>query len=74
MGKHSICVTGVCDNDRRYPEQHKKHNVDGDIVMHKLPTERAVTAAWINAILKGRTGNSRKSSCFCNWIPAWLIN
>ena len=54
MGKHSICVTGVCDNDMRYPEQHKKHNVDGDIVMHKLPTERAVTAAWINAILKGR--------------------
>ena len=45
MGKHSICVTGVCDNDMRYPEQHKKYNVDGDIVMHKLPTERAVTAA-----------------------------
>ena len=50
MGKHSRCVTGICDNDIRYPELHKKHsNVDEDIV-HKLPKDGAVRAAWINAI------------------------
>ena len=49
MGKHSRCVIGVCDNDMQHPELHKKHrNVDGNIIMHKLP----VKAAWINAILK----------------------
>ena len=52
---HSRCVIGICDNDMRYPEQHKKHsNLDRDIIMHKLPKDRAVTAAWINAMLKGR--------------------
>ena len=55
MGKHSRCVTGICDNDMQYPEIHKKHsNLDGDIIMHKLPEDGAVKAAWINAILKGR--------------------
>ena len=39
MGKHSRCVTGTCNNDMQYPELHKKHsNVDGDKIMHKLPT------------------------------------
>ena len=55
MGKHSRCVTGICDNDMQYPEINKKHsNLDGDIIMHKLPEDGAVIAAWINAILKGR--------------------
>ena len=55
MGKNSRCVIGICDNDMPYPERHKKHsNVDGDIIMHKLPKDEAVRAAWINAILKGR--------------------
>ena len=55
MGKHSRCLIGICDNDMQYPELHKKHkNVDGDIIMHKLPKNGAVKAACINPILKGR--------------------
>ena len=55
MGKHSRCVIDICDNDVKYPELHKKHsNVDGDIILHKLPKDGAVKAAWINAILKGK--------------------
>ena len=55
MGKHSRCVTDICDNDIQHPQLHKKHsNVDGDIIMHKLPKDTAVKAAWINIILKGR--------------------
>ena len=55
MGKHSRCVIDICDNDMQYPELHKKHsNVDGDIIMHKLPKDRPVRAVWINAILKDR--------------------
>ena len=46
MGKYSRCVTGICDNDMRHLELHKKHsNVDGDIIMHKLPKDGAVRAA-----------------------------
>ena len=46
MGKHSRCVIGICDNDMRYPELHKKNsNVDGDITMHKLPKDGAVRTA-----------------------------
>ena len=45
MRKHSGCVIGICDNDMRYPELHKKHShVDGDIIMHKLPNDGAVRA------------------------------
>ena len=34
---------------------HKKYtNVDGDVIMHKLPKVRTVRAAWTHAILKGR--------------------
>ena len=37
MGKHSRCVTDICDNDMQYQKLHKKHsNVDGDITIHKL--------------------------------------
>ena len=55
MGKHSRCVTDICDNNMQYPELHKKHsNVDGDIIMHKLPKDGAVKAAWINTKLKDR--------------------
>ena len=36
----------VCDNDMQYTELHKKRsNVDGDIIMHKLPKDGAVEAA-----------------------------
>ena len=28
--------------------------MDGDIIMHKLPKDGALKAAWINTILKGR--------------------
>ena len=41
MGKYSRCVISICDN-----ELHKKHsNVDGEIIMHKLPKDGAVRAA-----------------------------
>ena len=43
MGKHSRCVIDICDNDMQYPELHKKRsNVDGDIIMHKLPKDGVV--------------------------------
>ena len=45
MGKHCRCAIGICDNDMRYPELHKKQsNVDGDIIMHKLPKDGVVRA------------------------------
>ena len=40
MGKHSIYVIDIYDNEMQDPELHKKHgNVDRDIIMHKLPTQ-----------------------------------
>ena len=55
MGNYSRCVIDICDNDMQYSELDKKHsNVDGEIIMHKLPKDGAVKAAWINTILKGR--------------------
>ena len=46
MGKHSRCVINICNNDMQYPELHKKrNNVDGDIIMHKLPKDGTVKAA-----------------------------
>ena len=31
MGQRSRCVIGICNNDNRYPELHKKHSkLDGD--------------------------------------------
>ena len=55
MGKHSRCVIGIYDSDMPYPERHKKHsNVDGDIIMQKLPKDEAVRAAWNNPMLRGR--------------------
>ena len=55
MGKHSRCAIDIYENDIQYPELQNKHsNVDGDIIMHKLPKDGAVKAAWINAILKDR--------------------
>ena len=54
MGKYSWCIVGICYNNIRYPELHKKHsNVNGDVIMHKSPKDGAVRAAWIKAILKG---------------------
>ena len=55
MGKHSRCVIDICDNEMQYPELHKKCiNVDGNIIMHKLPKDGEVKVAWINSKLKGR--------------------
>ena len=46
MRKHSRCVIDIWDNDMQYSELHKKHsNVDGDIIMHKLPNDGAVKVA-----------------------------
>ena len=42
MGKHSRCVIDIYNNDIQYPEM---HNVDGDIIMDKLPKDGAVKAA-----------------------------
>ena len=54
MGKHYRFVIGICNNDMQYPELHKKQsNVDADIIMHKLPKDGAVKAAWIDTTLKG---------------------
>ena len=45
MGKYSRYVIDIFDNDMQYPELHKKRtNVDGDIVMYKLPKDGAVKA------------------------------
>ena len=53
MGKYSRCVIGMCNNDMRCPELHKKHsNAYGDTIIHILPKDGAVKAAWINAVLK----------------------
>ena len=50
MRKYSRCVTGICDNDMKYPETHKKHsNEDED--MHKIPKDGVVR---VNTILKSR--------------------
>ena len=46
MGKRSRCVIDICDNDMQYADLHKKYsNLDGDIIMHKLPKDEAVKAA-----------------------------
>ena len=77
MGKYSRCVLIISENDMRYPELHKKHNnVDGNIIIHKLPKDGAVRAAWIKAILTIRKEviKGRKSSYFSSDIPAWLIS
>ena len=55
MGKHSRCVIDICGNHMQYTELHKKSsNVEGDIIMHKLPKDGAVKAASIKTILTGR--------------------
>ena len=62
MAKHSTCTTGICENDMRYPGMQKKHNrVDGYIIIHKLPKDRAVRVAWINTILKCRKQTIQES-------------
>ena len=77
MGKHSRCVIDIYNNEIQYPEMHKKHNnVDGDIIMYKLPKDGAVKAAWSNTILKGRKQLIQQS--FRTFLTAslfgWLIN
>ena len=46
-----VYVTMTCDTQSSIKST---GNVDGDIIKHKLPKDGAVTAAWINAILKDR--------------------
>ena len=42
----SRCVIGICANNMQCPELPKKRsNVDGDIIMHKLPKDGVVKAA-----------------------------
>ena len=61
MGKHFRCVIDICDNDMHYPQLHKKHsNVNGGIIMHKLPKDGAIKAAWINTI-KGKKQSIQES-------------
>ena len=61
MRKYSRCVICICHNDMWYLELHKKHsNMDGDIIMYKLPKDGAVRATWINAILKDREQQFKK--------------
>ena len=77
METHSRCVIDICDNDMQYPDLHKKHsNVDWDIIMHKLPKDGAVKAAWINIILKGRKQLIKESLCtfVITYLLGWLIN
>ena len=77
MGEHSRCVIDICDNDVQYPELHKKQsNVDGDIIMHKLPQDGAVKAAWVNATLKGRKQLIQESlhTFVTTSLLDWLIN
>ena len=82
MGKRSKCVIDICDNSMQYPVLHKKHNnVDGNIIMHKLPVHKlpkdgAVKAAWINIILKGRKQLIHESLHTFVTTPllVWLIN
>ena len=46
MGKLSRYVIGVFDKDMQYPELPKKHsNMDGNVIMQKLPKCGAVKAA-----------------------------
>ena len=53
MGKHSRCIIGISSNDMRYQELHKKLSDVGEvIIMHILPKDGTVRAAWINAMLK----------------------
>ena len=77
MGKHCRCVIDICDNDMQYPELHKKHsNVDGDIILHKLPKDGVVKAAWIKTILKGRKQLIQESlhTFVTTSVLVWLIN
>ena len=56
---------------------HKKcSNADGDIIMHKLPKNGAVKAAWISTILKGRKQLIQETlhAFVMTSLPGWLIN
>ena len=65
MGKHSRCVTGICDIGMRYQELQKQHSdVDEDIIMHKLPKGGSVRTARVNAILKDREQRFKKVFIF----------
>ena len=77
MGKRCRCVIDMCDNDMQYADLHKKYsNVDGDIIMHKLPKDEAVKAAWINTRLKGRKQSVQENfhTFVTTSLLSWLIN
>ena len=55
MEKYSRCVLGICDNNMQCPGMHENYNnVDGYIIMQKLPKDGAVRVVRINAISNGR--------------------
>ena len=61
----------------QYPELHKKHSdMDRDIIVHKLPKDGAVKAAWINTILKDRKKLIQESlnTFVTTSLLGWLIN
>ena len=64
MGKLSRYVIGVFDKYMQYPELPKKHsNMDGNVIMQKLPKYGAVKAAWTNVLLKGRKQIIQENIC-----------
>ena len=77
MGKHSRCHIDICENYMQYPELHKKHSdVDGDIIMHQIPEDGVVKAAWIKTILKGRKQLIHENLHFfvTTSLIGWLIS
>ena len=82
MKKHFRCIIDICDNNMQYPKLHKKHNnVDGDIIMHNLPKDGVVKAAWINTLkrykklIKERLDTFATASLLGWWfIPSPVFN
>ena len=73
MGKHSRYVIDICDTMTCNTQS---SNVDRDIIMHQLPKDEAVKAAWINTILKGRKQLIQESlhTSVTTSLLDWLIN
>ena len=77
MGKHSRCITDICDNDIQYPVlDNRYNNMDGVIIMHKLPKDAAGKYVWVNTILKGRNQLIQESLYIfaTTSLLGWLIN
>ena len=57
MGKHSRCVTDICDNDMQYPELHKKRRYH----QAQITQRWSCKSARINTILEGRKQSIQES-------------